>query len=210
MATLREIHESLYSKFRQHNINLELTPQAGSVTDGQRTPALVYTRPQGEALNIERMMGSDTSRMTINRHPVIEIRQSPAGLVVELVMPPSAWFYQQNLIGKLSIARQLEAFHRIVSRLDLCYCLGFWQGTALDDMHLTPYHLAHRLVLEKWMATYTDGRDFFRIGVWYDTDEVPMEEVFNRLKELVTVYDFIAWTGNNDFRAFYQQRSAYA
>lgn len=74
-------------------------------------------------------------------------------------------------------------------------------------MHLTPKFLNHRYVLEKWMSTYTDGRDYFRVGVWSDTDLTP-RDTLNILEPLYKVYEFIAWSGSNDFRTFY--RGAYA
>jgi hypothetical protein len=211
MELFTHLHQYLAPRFTQYQIHLERVNDAYSVTDFNRTPAAVYVRPTGEALNVEHMMGSETRRVTLNRHPVIEVRAVGSGLAVELVLAPTAWWYQQNLIGKLSIDRHMSAFHRLVARMSDVYRLGFWAGSPLDDMHLTPRHLIHRVVLAEWLKTYSGGRDYFRMGAWYDNAAaVTPSQVFEHVRELAVIHDFIAWTSNNDFRMFYGQQATHA
>jgi hypothetical protein len=98
----------------------------------------------------------------------------------------------------------------MVASLDENFRLGFWQGLHLDDMHLTPKFLNHRLVLEKWMSTYCDGRDYFRVGLWSDSAEAEPAEIFKAMHKLYGIYEYIAWSGSNDFRAFYRGVPAHA
>jgi hypothetical protein len=211
MELFTDLHQYLAPRFTQYQIHLDRVNDACSVTDLSRTPAAVFVRPASEALNIERMMGSETRRLTLNRHPVIEVRPVADGLAIELVLAPTAWWYQQNLIGKLSIERHMSAFHRLIARMSDVYRLGFWAGAALDDMHLTPRYLIHRPVLAEWLKTYSGGRDFFRVGAWYDdAAAVSPSQVFEHVRELAVVHDFIAWSSNNDFRMFYGQQATHA
>lgn len=211
MELFTDLHQYLSPRFTQYQIHLDRVSEAYSVTDLNRTPAAVFVRPASEALNIERMMGSETRRVTLNRHPVIEVRPVGDGLAIELVLAPTAWWYQQNLIGKLSIERHMSAFHRLIARMSDVYRLGFWAGAACDDMHLTPRYLMHRQVLAEWLKTYSGGRDFFRIGAWYDDGAaVSPSQVFEHVRELAVVHDFIAWSSNNDFRMFYGQQATHA
>ncbi len=208
MLPLTELHQALAPRFRAHHITLELTSHTVSVASPNAdASALIYMRPMQEARAVERMMGREGISIDIRRHPLIEIRPLGTGLVVEMLLTPDAWFYQQNFIGKLSIERHLSAFHKLISSLSEDFCLGFWQGLHLDEMHLTPKFLNHRSVLEKWMSTYTDGRDYFRVGVWSDT-ALELRRTLHILQQLCKIHDFIAWSSNNDFRVFY--RSAYA
>jgi len=207
MLPLTELHQQLAPRFRSHHITLELISHAVSVTSDTPAPTLTYIRPQQEARAVERLMGREGDTVDVRRHPLIEIRPLGTGFAMEMVLTPSAWFYQQNFIGKLSVERHLSAFHKLVSGLSEDFRLGFWQGLYLDEMHLTPKLLNHRQVLEKWMSTYTDGRDYFRVGVWSDTDLAP-RDALDIMRQLCKVHDFIAWSSNNDFRAFY--RGAYA
>jgi hypothetical protein len=66
-------------------------------------------------------------------------------------------------------------------------------------------------VLAEWLKTYSGGRDFFRIGAWYDdAAEVSPSQMFEHVRELAVVHDFIAWSSNNDFRMFYGQQATHA
>lgn len=208
MLPLTELHQALAPRFRSHHITLELINSTVSAANPNTpSPTLTYMRPLTEARAVERLMGREGDKIDVRRHPVIEIRPLGTGLAMEMILTPDAWFYQQNFIGKLSIERHLSAFHKLISGLSEDFRLGFWQGLYLDDMHLTPKFLNHRVVLENWMSTYCDGRDYFRVGVWSDTSIDP-RDALTVIQQLHSVYEFIAWTGSNDFRAFY--RGAYA
>lgn len=205
------IHSALYARFRKYNLHLEALTNQDSVT-GQRcadTHLITYMRPTSDAQTVERMMGRDFANrgIELQHHPVIELRVSPRSLALELVMSPQAWIDQENLLGKLSIVRQRHEFRKLISHLNPETRLGFWRGQHLDDMHLTADQLSYANVFEHWMATYTDRQDYFRAGMWYTADQITDNiavELFNRSQELYSLYNFITWTGNNDFRSFYQ------
>jgi hypothetical protein len=82
-------------------------------------------------------------------------------------------------------------------------------------MHLTTWQLTHGRVIEEWMATFADGQDWLRFGVWYEpehpalsTDNI-VNETFDRLNELYSLYDFMLWTSNNNFHSFYEKRQRF-
>lgn len=216
---LVNLHTALYSRFRKYNLNLEAHIVSESVAGQQGSSQVIaYTRPASESYAVERLMGRDFpgSQLNLQCHPVIELRAEGEWLALELVIPPHAWVDQQNLVGKLSVDRQRREFRKMVSRLHPECRVGCWRGTHLDDMHLTAHHLSYQNVFEQWIATYTDGQDWFRIGMWYPVerinDESIVAELFNRAQELYSLYTFIVWNGNNDFRSFYmrEMESAFA
>ena len=64
------------------------------------------------------------------------------------------------------------------------------------------------------MGTFAASRDYLRIGAWYDIEDERLDEanivneVYHRIRELHQIYDFIAWTSNNDFIKFYKKTLA--
>lgn len=212
-VTAADLHSSLYARFRKYNLPLDAlhaqASAAGRCAAGAEIAA--YRRPAAEAGAVERLMGRDNARVLGDCHPVIELRVDADFIVLELVMAPAAWIDQENLLGKLNVERQRREFCKLIGHLHPAMRLGFWQGGHLDDMHLTADKLARANVFEHWMATYTDRQDTFRAGMWYTRAEAAAMgdnfavELFNRAQELYSLYTFIAWTGNNDFRGFYQR-----
>lgn len=176
--------------------------------------ALPYLRSPEQAQLVERLMGRDglgaPLHVDIHRHPVIELRLTPQHFTIELVLAPSAWWDQRNLIGKLSVARHREAFRMLLQRMDGDYRFGFWDGSHLSDVHLTNRQLLRGSVLEEWMSTFSDGQDWLRVGVWYDPSHPALNansilsEVTQRIAALYGVYTFLLWTSNNNFHSFYK------
>ncbi|MBC8170297.1 MAG: hypothetical protein H7X77_01435 [Anaerolineae bacterium] len=215
---LVRLNTALYSRFMKYNITLQVINSAVSITGERRNAESVisYMRMINEAQTVEAMMGRDLPirRLDMRCHPVIELRLNEAGLALELIVAPDAWCDQQNLNGKLSIERHRQTFRQMIARLDDNYRLGFGQDMSLDAMHLKPFQAAHPAVFEKWITTFGDGQDWFRIGVWYDTLPENLldmkDELFRQAQVLYDFYTFIAWTGNNNFRAFQQRQLAYA
>lgn len=207
---IHELHSTLYPRFRQYGINLScIVPSVPVASLGAfEGVSATYLRPLAEAQNIQRMMGIENGeRVDIRLHPVIELREQSNGLVLELLMTPAAWWYQQNFIGKLSLERHFYNFHRVISRLGGHFRVGFWQGLHLDELHLTASHLRHPVLCQQWMATYSDARDTFRIGVWYGEPSVDALTLFRDFQALYTVYEYVNWSSDNDFRAFYQPQT---
>lgn len=214
-----DLHKALYSKIRNHNLDIYCDSQPGGIINFKSAASnsqtnnmtVAYTRTSTEAAMIERLMDhEDTTapeRGSYARfHPVIELRLTPEHLAVELIVAPEAWWDQQNFMGKLSVNRHRAAFCKLVREMDDEYCLGFWQGTHLSDMHLTTGQLALAPALNEWLGTFEEGRDWLRIGYWYEAGSLALDsslvvqELFKRISTLVKAYHFIAWTSNNNFR----------
>jgi hypothetical protein len=207
---LNNLHTSLYSRFQKYNLNLQAFTNCTSAADND-TPVITYLRPMTEAQNVECIMGRDLpgKSLDLRHHPVIELRARGDGVVLELIIPPDAWCDQRNFVGKMSIERHRSAFRRLLSKLDDRFCLGFWAGTHLDASHLTPAKATHPAIYDTWISTFSHGKDYLRIGVWYDEVTSDMTgELFRQAQALYDIYKFIAWTGNNDFRAFHQRPAA--
>ena len=175
-----------------------------------------YMRSSQQAINVERLMGRDevltSGDFVPLHHPVIELRLTPEHFAIELVMSPDAWWDQQNLAGKLSIARHRREFFQILHPLEEAR-LGYWQGTHLDDMHVEGSRFQFTRVLTEWMSTFAPGKDWFRVGMWYSlehfafTEETIHEEVSKQISMLNTVYHALLWRSDNNFRDFYKARS---
>jgi hypothetical protein len=218
-----DLHSALHPRVRNHNFDLHprwqqstiVTRQsAASVDGGEESVVLTYMRSREQAVMVERLMGREGATVESNtyRHPVIELRLTKDHFAIELIVSPQAWLDQQNLIGKLDLPQHRAAFRTLLRGLDPDYRLGFWSGTHLGDMHLTISHLMHGRILDDWMMTFCDGLDWLRVGKWYhhgdpvlDSDAIVME-AFNHIKALHTIYTFILWTSNNNFRSFYEKR----
>ncbi|HVU12275.1 MAG TPA: hypothetical protein VHD90_13410 [Phototrophicaceae bacterium] len=216
-----ELHRTLYRRMRDHNYDLhphwnkaQLVSNHSATCSNEITGlTLPYLRSQEQGMLVERLMGRDgvDAKGDIYRHPVIELRITPAHFAIELVMSPLSWWDQRNLIGKLSVARHRETLRGILQRVDGDYRFGFWDGAHLSDMHLTSRQLLRGNILEEWMGTFADGQDWLRIGVWYEPEDPALSadrilnEVVQRMVALQTMYTFMLWTSNNNFQSFYRK-----
>jgi hypothetical protein len=220
-----ELHNSLRRRMRDHNWDLHAhwdraqMISARSAACGSRITGLTlpYFRSRDQAQLVERLMGRDGvgfhSSIDTHRHPVIELRLTPEHFAIELIVSPSSWWDQRNLIGKLSVTRHRDALRGLLQRMDGDYRFGFWDGIHLSDMHLTNRQLLRGSILDEWMSTFSDGQDWLRVGVWYATDDPMLEapqivsEIVGRVGALYTVYNFLLWTSNNNFQTFYKGTS---
>jgi hypothetical protein len=215
---LLDLHKNLHAQFRNHNIYLQAhrptsnPVQFTSVSSPAETEAMTvqYFRSSGEAQLVERHMGRDfadtNTQVDARFHPVIELRLTPHYFAIELVISPEAWWDQENMAGKLSIARHRQAFYEMLRDLQGDFRFGFWHGIHLSDMHLTNGQLSSARALDAWMQTFCPGQDWFRIGIWYAPEDPALdgvnmcEEVFARVKMLHRLYTFLAWSSNNDYQ----------
>lgn len=220
---MQRLHKSLYTRLKKYGINLHPDPKVpGAVIQRSNSSpmlteamTLAYMRDSAEAAIVERVMGRETlsgdGEIKTLLHPVIELRLSGDYFVVELVISPEAWYDQQNFIGKLSIHQHRYSFYQLLQELQAEYYLGFWSGIMLHDMHLSTSKIPPAKILLEFVDTFAAGRDYFRLGTWYvrgDTriqSERIEEEIFQRVRELYTMYEFILWTGNNNFHSFYKK-----
>lgn len=178
--------------------------------------SISYFRSVNHTQLVENLMGIDTANCDTSgepyRHPVIEVRLAPDYFAVELVLSPFAWWDQQNFIGKLELDSHRHTLRRLISNMSNDYRFGFWEGTHLSDMHLTAWELSHGKVMQEWMNTFADGQDWLRFGVWYEPESPELstnnivQEVTYRIGDLYNLYDFMLWTSNNNFMAFYEKR----
>lgn len=222
---LVKLHRELYPRLKQHGIDLHPnTGVPGGVSAGSNatpfaTPAmtLTYMRATSEASVVERVMGREVTHageINARLHPVLEIRIMPDSFAVECLVAPDAWYDQQNFAGKLSIHQHRIAFSRLLYAMEQQYCLGFWSGIYLNDMHLLTDRLPPAKILLEYMDTFAAGRDYIRVGKWYAPDDPLLDsanitgEILQRIKELYAIYDFILWTSNNNFHNFYNRALA--
>jgi hypothetical protein len=224
---LRDLHRALRSRIQNHDLHIHANTQTSGVVGFESvagnaqtdTMTISYFRPAAEATLVERLMGRESAESNYNGdarcHPVIELRLTPDHFVVELILSPEAWWDQQNLMGKLAIHRHRNTFYKIIHSMDGDYRLGFWGGTHLSDIHLRTGELSWARALEEWMGTFEEGRDWFRIGYWYDVDDLDLDadqivaEVFDRIKALYKLYTFLLWTSNNDFLDMHRRQHAH-
>lgn len=218
-----ELHQKIYPSLRMQNLDLTVHKMAGGeiiqeqfTGYGQENIALTiqYLRTYSDAVAVERLMGREIEIAPENveprRHPTIELRLLPGHFVVELVVSPEAWWDQQNLMGKLTIDRHRQEFYTHLSKQNAACCLGFWQGVHLSDMHLKAVFFRRTRLLEEWLSTFEPGKDWFRLGRWYTPESQPLTEehiyteVIEQVRALYTIYDYLIWTGNNNFRNFYK------
>lgn len=222
VSDLRQRFQSLYdyllSQARLHNLslhNLEAVQLLSSPDHRNGTRMLVgrWSRPVGAALTVERLMGREmvnsASHILSSHHPLIELRLQSDYLVLELAIQPEAWFDQQNIMGKLSLARNQTQFYQLLAHLDERYCLGFWHGHHLSEMHLTMRHLRRIELLNEWLSTFEPSKDTFRLGLWLSYEQLGMENLSEKLSEHLTalykIYDFLLWTSDNNHREAYLQ-----
>lgn len=216
---LLSIHKVTATRLHNHGIDLHpayrniVTGESAGSGQPETVMSLTYMRPLSTARTVEGIMGRDGLQSAHNidprRHPVIEVRITPHAFAIELVVSPHAWHDQQNLIGKLSVDEHRHTLFALFNQFAADYVLGFWGGLNVDDMHISTGHLPPLRVFSEWMGTLSASRDYFRVGVWYDVEDerlhegVFMNEIYQRVRELSEVYDFLAWTSNNDFIKFY-------
>lgn len=220
---LLDLHQKIYPSLRMQNLDLTVHKIAGGDVvqhqaggHGQTGIALMiqYLRTYSQAVAVERLMGREIEAAPENvethRHPLIELRLLPEHFVVELVVSPEAWYDQQNMMGKLSIDRYRHEFYDLLGKQNAACCLGFWQGMYLSDMHLKAVFFRRARLLDEWLSTFEPGKDWFRLGRWYTPESPPLEEshiyteIIEQIRALYLVYDYIIWTGNNNFRNFYK------
>ncbi len=226
-----QLHKALLSHIANNNIYIHPYSHPTHILgfESAATPlnaemlTLSYFRPSTDASLVERLMGRE-SQESLHKgrascHPVIEVRLTPRHFTVELILSPDAWWDQQNFVGKLSVKRHRHVFFKLLHGMDGDYRMGFWSGTHLSDMHLQTGQFAWARALDEWMGTFEEGRDWFRIGYWYDLDDPALDKgtivtaVFQRIQTLYQIYDFLLWSSNNDYHDMYEQntsRAAYA
>lgn len=221
-----DLHRSLYSRLKQHGLDIHPNPVAeagiGQLSSASPFPTaamvLTYMRNAADAKNIEHIVGLDPAATPDNQkiylHPVIELRITPQHFVVEMVVAPEARHDQQNYVGKLSVRQHRLKFYELLSDLRANYLLGFWAGAHMDDVYLETSNLPPQRILFEYLDTFAAGRDYLRVGHWYQpgderlTEGVLLEEVFQRVRELHTVYEFLLWTSDNNFQSFYKKSIA--
>lgn len=219
---LNHLHEQIYAQFRTLNMDLHpIYPRQHAVQTTSvscRRPGNVlcvgYSRTRTQMIAVERLMGreevANLETVEAHRHPVIEIRLSKEGLVLELVLSRDAWWDQGNLMGKITIPRHRQEFYTLLRNFERHFRMGFWQGTHLSEMHLTAPYFYHTSIMGEWLSTFQPGSDWFRIGIWYAIDseriqqEIVLDEIMRQMRPLYDFYEFIRWTSDNSFRDFFE------
>lgn len=220
---LQDLHRTLLPRLRKAGIDLhanvsvteEVCNSTTTCTTHSEVMTLSYMRSRSKAQIVENIMGRDalnsSGDIEAHRHPVIEIRLTPDSFVVELVIAPDARCDQQNIVGKISVQEHRVSLYNLLRNLGENYRLGFWQGTHLDDMHLIADQLPPAHVVSQWLDTFAAGRDWFRVGAWYqpendalDTDQIA-DTIFKHIQDLYTIHEFVSWTSNNNFHKFYER-----
>jgi len=224
---MSDIHRKLQARFKTHGISLATCHSiAGGVSqysaaspfDNEEVMTITYMRPHSEATVVERMMGRENVNLDAEieprRHPVIELRISPEYFAIELIIGPDAWHDQRNVSGKLTVPEHQHNFFRMLAAMDPDYVVGFWSGIYPDDqMYLTTSQLPPMHIFNEFMATFAAGRDYLRIGHWYEAgdealaEDTIINEVFNRVRDLYMLYEFALWSSNNNFLSFYQREA---
>lgn len=219
MQKLAQLHDVVYPQLTNNDLDLypphknsHVVFESASTSTQRGLMALQYMRSHTQAVRIERLMGRDETTnngVESRRHPVIEIRLTPEYLAVELILSPYAWWDQQNLVGKLTIDRHQANFFNLLKKLDEETCIGFWRGVKLDEMHVKVGQLHRQHIWNEWVSTFDPGRDWFRVGRWYEPESEAISEA-NITNELITLirglhnlYADILWSSNNNYREFY-------
>lgn len=219
---MTNLHRNLSSRLKSHGYTLHTNPampmgvgQSSIVAPNNGdTMTLTYMRSQTDAMVVERVMGRDEltqSGAEVQRHPVIELRLTPDHFVAELVVGPEAWYDQRNFLGKFTIKEHRHQLFKLLTNLDDEYCVGFWSGLHLNDMHLSTRRLPPPHILFDFIETFAAGRDYLRIGRWYDVgdpslnEDTIVHELFNRVRDLYDIYEYILWTSNNNFHTFFER-----
>jgi len=215
---LRLLREGVSVNLRTSNLKLHHSKNgiqmisAGAVGIQQVLSILLH-RSDTEARTVERLMGREevvaSGDVDSRRHPVIEIRVTEHHLVFELIISPDAWWDQQNLVGKLSVPRHREEFYKLMRKTDDDYKMGFWGGIHLSEMHLTGAQFKRPVIMNEWLNTYEARKDWFRLGIWYEPESSLLDEnllipeLVEQIKVLYPIYEYLRWTGDNNFQDFY-------
>lgn len=224
-----DLHKTVYTKIRNHQFFIHPYTHNTAVINfsSAACPAendmltITYSRPDSEADLVQRLMNNNIhangeASREARLHPVIELRLTADGFAVELILSPAARWDQQNFVGKLSSPRQRLAFYKLLYEMDGDYRIGFWSGSTLSEMHVTTGQLAWTRALDQWMNTFEEGQDWFRVGFWYQAEDEALDEtqiaqeVFKRVQSLYQIYNFLAWSSNNDFHKLYHKKQAVA
>ncbi|MBL8134796.1 MAG: hypothetical protein JNL42_23250 [Anaerolineae bacterium] len=173
--------------------------------------AFAFSRPRAHAALIEKLMGRSANLAAAAdpcRHPVLEVRLDADQFVVELIMSPLARWDQRNIAGKMRVERHREGFRSLLRSCPEDMIIGFWHGEALQDAFLTSRQILRGRFLEEWFGTFAAEHEWLRIGVWR-TPEHPnlaqdriLTEVFGAAAALARIYQFFAWSSENDFHSF--------
>lgn len=173
--------------------------------------SFAFLRPRAQAVTIEKMMGRGANGLhqaEPYRHPVIEVRVTPEHFAIEIIMSPYAWWDQRNFVGKLRIARHVEALRSLLGEGMDSLHIGFWSGAELCDSHLTCRQIMRGKFMEEWFGTFAAEHDWFRIGVWYPVEdraltyENTLPELSRKVMLLAKLYKYLAWTSENNFHSF--------
>jgi hypothetical protein len=226
IAQMSSLHHTLYTRLSDYRLNLYPNPETrtGVAIQSLTTPfqadalSIIYTRERSQAASVENLMGRDTAGVSegvrTHHHPAIELRLSPDYLAVEFVLPPTAWYDQQNFIGKLTIKQHREDLYMLLRRIhsqntSQDAMLGFWSGLTPNDSHIMLSQLPPKVLLYEYLDTFAAGRDWFRLGYWHPPESPPLQmdkvqnTVFEHIQALYQVYQFVTWTSDNNFHSFY-------
>lgn len=225
---LLDLHNTVYPRLRNYNLDLHprwqktsiITQESAAELEQSNTLVLPYFRSREQAEMVERLMGKEhitqSGGVDTYRHPVIELRLTPQHFVIELVLSPYAWWDQQNFIGKLELPNHRAILRELLARMDGDYCFGFWHGLDLCEQHVSNNDLRRGNILHEWMDTFADGQDWLRVGRWYEPESPTLHhttivnEVFETVKALNGLYNFLLWTSNNNYQSFYEKRQRYS
>ena len=222
LARFNQLHTGVLAQIETNSLNLNIikpdnpiTQQSVCTIEPKNILCTQYLRTRGEALVVERLMGREevatVKNIEARRHPVIELRLLPDYLVLEFIMPPDAWWDQENLVGKLTVSRHKQTYHGLLRQFRAAYRMGFWRGTHLSNMHLTAAQFQHPRIMQEWMSTFEPSKDWFRLGIWYRHDDdrlhpdTILEELTKEIKILYTLYEHFLWTSDNNYREFYEK-----
>lgn len=217
-----QLHRLLHPRLKQHGFNLHadqgLSQRSGASPFLTPSLSLSYLRSPSDSENVERIIGLDPATTPkenkIYLNPTIELRITPEGFVIELIVAPEARYDQQNFVGKLSVRNHRMKFYKLLSDLEANYFLGFWVGVHVDNVHLETMNLPPQRILLEYLDTFAAGRDYLRIGRWYSVGDPTLgeghlhEEAFQRVRELYGIYEFLLWTSDNNFHSFYKKTIA--
>lgn len=212
LNAFHSLHLALYTRLRTLNIALQAISNAKTVATPQPSqPAetVAFVRLPGEGQAVERLIGLRAGdHIDLKHHPVIELRLTETWLALEFILNPQAWYDQRNWLGKLSVRRYRDEFHGLLGALPPDIKVGAWVGLEPSERVLTSEQLRFPKVFEAWVGTYSDGRDWLRMGVWHPVsalDDTALPALlFEQLQALYGVYQFLSWTGRNDFYGLFR------
>lgn len=212
------LHQAVIRRVHDNHLDLHALPSraqlVGTHSAACRAPinglAMPYLRSTEQARAIERMIGRDPrATIDVTRHPVIEVRVTAQHVAIELIVPPTAWWDQRNVVGKLTLPRHQMAFRQVIERLPAEVVFGFWDGVLLSDAHVSPRQLLRGNILSQYMGTFSEGYDWLRAGLWYAPDDtaVTMDSIVSTVTRAIValypLYTYMLWTSSNNFHSFY-------